>query len=48
MEQAYVTAQDAFERGEDEVPLPSEEWDQHKAAVASHITSDELLVLDRY
>jgi hypothetical protein len=48
MEQAYVTAQDASERGEDEVPLPSEEWDQHKAAVASRITSDELLVLDRY
>jgi hypothetical protein len=48
MEQAYVTAQDAFERGEDEVPLPSEEWDQHKASVASRITSAELLILDRY
>jgi hypothetical protein len=48
MEQGYVEAQGAFERGVGTCPLPSSEWDAHKAVVATRLTSEELLVLDRY
>jgi hypothetical protein len=48
MEQGYIEAQTAFERNVGTCPLPSSEWDAHKAAVATRLTSEELLVLDRY
>jgi hypothetical protein len=48
MEHGHAIAQGAFEEGVAEMPLPSDEWDQHKAAAANRLTQAELLVLDSY
>lgn len=47
LEQAYATAEDALGRGEESTELESAEWDVHKAVLASQLSQEELLVLER-
>lgn len=48
MEQIHSEAQTAFAQGRESDSFPSSEWDQHKAKVASRLSQEELLVLDRF
>lgn len=47
MEQIHSEAQRAFE-ADRVTSFSSSEWDQHKVAVASRLSQEELLVLDRF